>query len=537
MDKQSDNFKKSLSLLDLMMIGLGSIFGSGWLLAASHISSIAGPAGIFSWVIGGIAVLLIGFVFCELGAALPHAGGVVSYPAYSHGSVVGFLTGLITIIAYSSLISIEVIAARQYASAWFPDLSANSAGDATVIGWLVQLLLLIGMFYLNFGGIKNFAKVNNIVSVFKFVVPTLIIVCLLYYSKSVNFTRMGFAPFGVKGIEAAISTGGVIFAYLGLTPIIAAAAEVKNPQRNIPYALMGCILLSTIIYVLLQTSFIGSIPGQYINHGWSSISDVFGLPFHDIAMMLGMGWLAKLVVVDAIVSPGGTGNIYMNTTSRVIFAWAKDGSFFKKFSEVNEKSGVPIPALWLTFGLSIFWTLPFPSWKALISVVSSALMLSYALAPISASSLRKTNCSMKRPFKLKGMSILSPISFVIASLIVYWSSWQTISWLLGSQLILGVFFIVSKIMMKDPTIYSNLKASSWLIIYYLGMMIVSAVGDFGGWAFVSHIEGLCAVGIVALISYFMGIHSGLNLVIVEDEATGLCLHEKDHVNVMEMSQV
>lgn len=527
MDKHSKHFKKSLTLLDLMMIGLGSIFGSGWLLAASQISSIAGPAGILSWVIGGFAVLFLGFVFCELGAALPHAGGIVSYPAYSHGSIVGFLTGLITIIAYSSLISIEAIAARQYAAAWFPFLSANTAGDATVIGWIVQAALLTGMFYLNVVGVKTFANFNNIISVFKFVVPTLIIICLLYFSSSTNFTKLGFAPFGSKGVEAAISTGGVIFAYLGLTPIIAAAAEVKNPQRSIPYALMGCIMLSTIIYVLLQSSFIGSIPSQYLNKGWASITDSFSLPFHDIALILGLGWLAKLVVIDAIISPGGTGNIFMNTTTRVIFAWAKDGSFFQKFAHVNQKTGIPTPALYLTLALSIFWTLPFPSWKALISVVSSALMLSYTLAPITASSLRKTSPHIDRPFRLKGISIISPIAFIIASLIVYWSHWQTVSWLLGSQIILGTIFVISKIIAKDKTIYNNLKSSAWLFIYYLGMIIVSAMGDFGGWAIFSHIEGLCAVGIVALVSYFIGINTGIKPAIrqIEKQYSSLTEYE------------
>ncbi|CAI3922221.1 Serine transporter YbeC [Commensalibacter communis] len=533
MNKHSKHFKKSLSLLDLMMIGLGSIFGSGWLLAASHVSTIAGPAGILSWVIGGFAVLLLGFIFCELGAALPHAGGVVSYPAYSHGSVVGFLTGLITIIAYSSLISIEAIAARQYASAWFPFLSANSAGDATLIGWIIQAVLLAGMFYLNLVGVKTFAKVNNILSVFKFIVPTLIIVCLLYFSSSANFTSAGFAPFGSKGIEEAISTGGVIFAYLGLTPIVAAAAEVKNPQRSIPYALVGCIVLSTIIYVLLQASFIGSIPSSYINHGWGSISSSFVLPFHDIALILGIGWLAKLVVVDAIISPSGTGNIYMNTTSRVIFAWAKDGSFFSKFAHVDEKSGVPTPALWLTFALSIFWTLPFPSWKALIGVVSSALMLSYALAPISAASLRKTSAQIERPFYLKGMGILSPIAFVIASLIVYWSGWQTVSWLLGSQILLGCVYVISKMIAKDRTIYTNLKSGAWLMIYYSGIIMVSAMGDFGGWELLPHAEGLIAVTIVALISYFIGVNTGLSPVTHQLEDHSLIINKYPEKELVE----
>jgi amino acid transporter len=103
-------FKKQLSLTDLTFIGLGAIFGSGWLFAASHVSTIAGPAGIISWLIGGVAVLLLGIVYCELGAALPRAGGVVRYPVFSHGPLLGYLMGFVTLIAFSSLIAIEVVA-------------------------------------------------------------------------------------------------------------------------------------------------------------------------------------------------------------------------------------------------------------------------------------------------------------------------------------------------------------------------------------------------------------------------------------------
>ena len=110
-------FKKQLSLMDLTFIGLGAIFGSGWLFAASHVSAIAGPAGIFSWLLGGFSVLLLGIVYCELGAALPRAGGVIRYPVYSHGPLLGYLMGFITLIAFSSLVAIEVVAARQYAAA------------------------------------------------------------------------------------------------------------------------------------------------------------------------------------------------------------------------------------------------------------------------------------------------------------------------------------------------------------------------------------------------------------------------------------
>lgn len=132
---ESGKFKKQLTLTDLTFIGLGAIFGSGWLFAASHVASIAGPAGIASWVIGGFAVLLLGIVYCELGAALPRAGGIIRYPVFSHGELMGYLLGFITLIAFSSLISIEIVAARQYAAAWFPALTQPGSSSPTLLGW------------------------------------------------------------------------------------------------------------------------------------------------------------------------------------------------------------------------------------------------------------------------------------------------------------------------------------------------------------------------------------------------------------------
>ena len=122
----------------------GAIFGSGWLFAASHVASIAGPAGIASWVIGGFAVLLLGIVYCELGAALPRAGGIIRYPVFSHGELMGYLLGFITLIAFSSLISIEIVAARQYAAAVSgADPTGLQFADAAGVGGAVLATLFL----------------------------------------------------------------------------------------------------------------------------------------------------------------------------------------------------------------------------------------------------------------------------------------------------------------------------------------------------------------------------------------------------------
>ena len=504
-------FKKQLGLIDLTFIGLGAVFGSGWLFSASYVADIAGPAGIVSWLIGGAAVLLLGLVYCELGAALPHSGGVVRYPVYSHGALLGYLMGLITLIAFSSLIAIEVTACRQYASAWFPHLTQAGSQSPTLLGWLVQLALLVVFFLLNYYSVRTFARANNLVSIFKFVVPLTVIVVLLWFFHSGNFSAHGFAPFGFAGVAGAVSAGGIIFAYLGLTPIVSVAGEVRDPQRVIPIALILSVVLSTGIYLLLQIAFLGGVPAAMVAHGWKGIDKLFALPFHDIALALGIGWLSFLVVCDAVISPSGCGNIYMNATPRVVYGWARGGTFFKLFTSVDAKSGIPRPALWLTLALSIFWTLPFPSWSAMINVVSAALVLSYAVAPVTAAALRRNAPRMPRPFRVRGFAVLGPLSFIVAALIVYWSGWGTVSWLLGLQIVLYLVYVayVARRRSRRDELTRDVRASVWLMGFYALMLIASWLGTFGGSRIIEGPWDSVLVAIIAVAVYYWGERSGV----------------------------
>lgn len=515
-------FRKSLSLTDLTFIGLGSIFGSGWLFAASHVSGIAGPAGILSWIFGGFAVFLLGLVYCELGAALPRAGGVVRYPEFSHGPLLGSLVGFITLIAFSSLIAIEAEASRQYAAAWFPALNQADSTHPSLWGWLLQFALLLLFFLFNYFSVKSFALANNVISVFKFLVPLLVIVLLLSNFNSDNLHVQGFAPFGTAGVEAAISAGGIIFAYLGLTPIVSVASEVRQPQRTIPIALILSVALSTVIYVLLQLAFLGAIPADHLGNGWAGIEKQYSLPYRDIALALGMGWLALLVVCDAVVSPSGTGNIYMNATPRVIYGWARSGGFLPVLTRIDGKSGIPRPALWLSLALSVFWTLPFPSWETLIGVVSAALVLSYAIAPVTVAALRRSAPTLARPFRVRGLALLGPLSFIVAALIVYWSTWKTLSWLLGLQVAVFALYVLYRLPFAAarPRLWRQVRSSLWLIVFYLLVLLVSWLGTFGGIGWITHPWDTLSVALIAFGIYHWGARSGLSadeLALDEDE--------------------
>jgi amino acid transporter len=201
----------------------------------------------------------------------------------------------------------------------------------------------------------------------------------------------------------------------------------------------------------------------------------------------------------------------MNATPRVVYGWARGGTFFKLFTSVDAKSGIPRPALWLTLALSTFWTLPFPSWSAMINVVSAALVLSYAVAPVTAAALRRNAPGMPRPFRVRGFAVLGPLSFIVAALIVYWSGWGTVSWLLGLQIVLYVAYVayMAQRRSRRDQLTCDVRASLWLMGFYALMLIASWLGTFGG----SHvIEGpwdSVLVAIIAVAVYHWGERSGV----------------------------
>lgn len=498
--------KRELGLLDLTMLGLGAIIGSGWLYAAQKAGNLAGPSAIFAWLGGGIAVMFIALVYAELGSMLPESGGLVRYSQYSHGSFVSYMMAFALILADSTVIAIEAEAVVQYASYYIPSLYNTTAGTMTISGWFLTVFLIILFFFLNYLSAKAFAKSNTIITALKFLTPALTVIVLLTQFHPGNMVAGSFAPYGVPGVFAAISSGGIIFSYFGFRQAVVMAGEAKNPQRDVPLAIGLAIGIGIVLYILLQTVFIGALPFNELAKGWGHIN--FRSPFAQLAMILNFNWLATLLFADAVISPAGTGNIYMGTTSRLIMAQSENGFWWKIFKKIHAKSGVPRPALWLTLLLGIIWTAPFPSWGKLVGVVSGAVVFTYMIGPISVIALRRTAPGLHRPFTLKGLPLVAGIAFIVSTMIIYWSSWSTdsivmLANLFGLLLFAG-FLAVRPDLRKD--IGKHIKAGIWLVVYMLFMIAISYLGSskFGGKDIIKYPLDQFVVVIGAVIFYLWG---------------------------------
>src|ERR1700684_3516769 len=112
------SIQRNIGPVALLLTGLGSIIGSGWLFGAWKAAKIAGPAAICAWVIGAVVILATALTYAELGAMFPESGGMVRYARYSHGSLVGFISAWANWIAIVSVIPIEAEASLQYMSTW-----------------------------------------------------------------------------------------------------------------------------------------------------------------------------------------------------------------------------------------------------------------------------------------------------------------------------------------------------------------------------------------------------------------------------------
>lgn len=509
----SGTFKRKLSLLDLTLLGVGSIIGSGWLFGAYKGAQDAGTLAWIAWLLGAFAIILIGLVYAELSAALPRTGGFVRYPQYTHGSLVGWFIGIAAVLGTSSTAGVETDAFRTYATGWWPAL--GTANHPSILGILMQIAFLFVFFLINYWSVKFFGKVNTVVTIFKFIVPICIIIMLLLNMHVSNFAVHGQQYPGIKGILEAVTGAGIVFSFLGFRQAVDFGAEAAKPQRDIPLAIIFSVIIGLVIYLLLQFAFLGAVPHNLLNGGWGHIT--FAEPYANIAKLLGMAWLANLVFADAVISPSGTGNIYMSATARVIFAWARRGLFYKLFTKVHKGSGIPRPAMWLSFILSIIWILPVQNqiWSILVSSVTSATVLTYMYGPISIASLRKTSPDMERPFYLKGMAIISPLAFLFATWIIFWSGWNTDSLIIGvslGSLILYFAFMDRNQDWRDK-MKRDWKSGAWLVVYYLFMLVMSRLGSFGlsknMQAVIHSPWDTITVGVGAIILYYWGINSGL----------------------------
>jgi amino acid transporter len=486
--------RKDFGTIGLLFTAVGSIIGSGWLFGALEASQLAGPAAILSWALGAVMFIFIGMSYSELGTMFPHSGGVARFPHYSFGSFTSFSMGWVTWIAAAAVAPIEVLAVVQYSTNYLPWLEHIVDGEATLTGagTGISIALMAVFVLVNFFGVRWFARINNILVWWKLAIIVLVIVVFFVMAfDSSHFSADkfgGFAPYGSSGVFSAVATAGIAFSFFGFRQGVELAGETDNPKRNVPLTLIGSVVLTGVIYVLLQVAFIGSVPDHAITaEGWKAVGENFSSrgdvlatfgPLAAIAGIIGAVWLAGLLYADAIISPGDTGLIYTGVTARISYAMGRNKNAPQSLSKINSQ-GVPWVSLILAFIIGCLFFLPFPGWSKLVGFVTNSTVLSFGSGPLVLLAMRKQLPNHLRPFSLGKW--VWPVAFLAlwsTNLIVYWTGWDT-NWklfviILVGYVLMAIFHKTSKTALPKL----DFQHGWWVLVWFAGLALISWLGDY-----------------------------------------------------------
>jgi amino acid transporter len=485
------HLRKEMGFVPILFMSIGAIIGSGWLLASLAAAATAGPAAVISWVIGGIFIIFIALSYAELSGMLPRTGAIVRYPVLTHGAFTGWVIGWTYFLSAITVPAIEAEAVVTYiGSSQVAPHSGLTTTDhgITVLAAPRGILFFLGLmalfFVLNYFGIKLLSRVNHVVTWWKLVIPTVTFCFLLTIFHGSNFTAYhGFAPFGTSAIFQALSTTGIIFAYLGFRQALDYAGEAKKPQRDVPLATILSVVITMAIYTLLQLAFTGALrwgsagttPGD-----WAGLTSGTwaNAPLYSALTAAGIGALstyAWFLLVDAGISPSGTGWIYMGTSTRTNYGLSVHG-FAPKPLQWHNRFGIPWVALIVALIVGCIFVIPYASWYTLVGFITATTVLTYIMGGLGLPVMRKYAANLHRPFRLRMAWFWAPIGYLAAMMVVYWSGFKELSSVYGAVFIGLTLF---------AWYYAPIKGwmSKWMAgtlgVVFLGLWIWESV--MGGW--------------------------------------------------------
>lgn len=488
-EHQHTGLRRSVGFYGLMFISLGSIIGSGWLLGALNAAKVAGPASILSWLLAACMLSLLALTYAELGATYPVAGGSARFSYYSHGPIAGFTAGWIGWLQAVFIAPIEVLAVITYVNSvslinqHFNMINkiGDKAGLLNGRGLVIAIILMLLFTTMNLAGAKFLSDSNVIVVIWKTAVPVIAVVYVaaLQFNPANFHAGGGFMPFGFHGVFAAL-TGGVVFALQGFEQAVQLAGEARNPKRDLSRAIIVAMAIGAVLYSSLQVVMIGALEPANIAGGWSKPlgtdpSD-YGA-WYTLALAVGAGWLAKVLIVDAVISPAGTGVVYVATTARLSYALGEERELPTSLTNTNKK-GVPVVSIIVAAAIGTLALGPFKSWSALVNVITGATAMMYAFAPVSLAALQRADGARPRSYRAPLPRVLLPAAFCSANLIIYWGGFDT-TWKLVCAIGLGLILFSFGAWYRQSGAQQLIRHAIWIAPWLGGQVLLGFLGRYG----------------------------------------------------------
>lgn len=408
---ETHQLRRDLGLWGAVAIVVGTVIGSGiFLVPKTMIQRVGSVEMVFVvWVVGALLSLAGALTYAELAAAMPEAGGEYVYLREAYGPMFGFLYGWTQLlVAKSGSIATLATAFFIYLANFYPYLEGNLASIGPLkisYGQVAAILVIVGLGALNYFGVKVGGGVQIVVTVIKVACIAGIILVGLTATAG-DFSNFGKAipsEAGFAGFFAALVAA--LWAYDGWNNVTMVASEIKNPQKNLPLALTFGTLAVVLVYLGANLAYFYVLSPQEVA-GSDRVAAVM------MRRVLG-DWGAGAVSVAAMISIFAAINGSILSGSRVPFAMARDGLFFKSIATVHPEYFTPANSIIALTAWSALLVLS-GSYEDLFNYVIFGSWILYALATASVIVLRRKRPEMARPYRTLGYPIV-PIIFVMVA--------------------------------------------------------------------------------------------------------------------------
>lgn len=426
MPNEQKSLKPILGRWNLTSLGVGAIIGAGiFVITGQAAAQYAGPGIVLSFVLSGIACLFAGLCYGEFASMYPVSGSAYTYALATMGKFVAWIIGWDLILEYLLASSTVAVGWSGYVVSFLADLGVHIPAYLTSApfthtseGWvttgaLVNLPAMVIVFLVTcllFVGIRQSARFNNIIVVVKVAVILLFIIFGFYFINVDNLLPVippNTGEWGHYGFSGVLRGAGVIFfAYLGFDAVSTAAQEAKNPQKDLPFGMLGSLSISTVLYILVSIVMLGLVPYSLLN-----VADPMAVAVD--AAGPGLAWLSPLIKCGAIAGLSSVILVMMLGQTRIFYAMSRDGFLPKPFSSIHQKYQTPHFSTVVTGLVAVLLAGVLPI-SILSELVSIGTLFAFAIVCTGILILRIKRPDLHRPFKTPFVYVVAPLGALFA---------------------------------------------------------------------------------------------------------------------------
>ncbi len=386
--------KRVIGTPGLLLMGIGAIIGAGIFILTGIASAFyAGPAIIISFVIAGAACLFTALCYAEFASMIPVAGSAYTYSYATLGELLAWIIGWDLILEYLVIVAAVAVGWSGYIVNIFTSLGIilppQLINPPGVEGGLINIpavLIIAGITWLLVRGAKQSSQVNTVIVVIKLSVILLFITIGVNYINPANYHP--FFPYGWSGVFKGAAI--IFFAYIGFDAITTAAEEVKNPKKTFPIAILGSLVISSILYIAVSGVLNGILP--YYTFKQTAAPVAYALA------QLGINWANIVISIGALCGITSVLLVSFFGQSRVFFAMSRDGLLPEFFSRIHKDFRTPVNGI-VIVGIVASIIAAFLPITELAQLVNIGTLAAFIIVSASIIILRKEKPDLKRPFK------------------------------------------------------------------------------------------------------------------------------------------